>query len=177
MKIKYFLFSICLLMNSSFVSAIDKNRKIDMRELALPSDLKGITKVYGAVYYNTSIKGKALIPVHIWGAVGVAGLHFVPLDTTIIKGLSFAGGPSRISRLDNIRLSRLDKNKKLTNKVYDLSEGGKQLAFSDTLQPGDTLFVSKDYYREDRVYYTSLISVIVSLLSGILIYREVRNNR
>ncbi|GAB4020668.1 MAG: hypothetical protein Fur0010_23460 [Bdellovibrio sp.] len=147
----------------------------DIRELALPSEVKDLSKSTGSIYYSPSIKGKVLIPVNVWGDVGRTGLHFVPADTTLIMGLSLAGGPGTHAKLDEIKLTRVENGK---NKEYqfDLSEGGKADAQAFTLKPGDTIFVENDKFFENRAYYTSLIGVVATILSSILLYRQVRNN-
>ena len=164
-----------LLFCQSLSFAKSQKNQYDLRNLALPSDVKGIRKDAGAVYYSSSVKGKVLIPVHVWGEVNRAGLHFVPIDTTLVSGLSLAGGPTTQASLEDIKLIRNAK-KEIVDYEFDLSEGGDPEAYSTALKPGDSIFVSKERFYEDRSYYTSLTSVIVTILSSILLFREVRKS-
>ncbi|PIP96583.1 MAG: hypothetical protein COW00_19405 [Bdellovibrio sp. CG12_big_fil_rev_8_21_14_0_65_39_13] len=163
------LLSWLLLIQTAF--AAESN--YDIRQLALPSEVKDLSKGVGAIYYSPSIKGKVLIPVNIWGDVGKTGLHFVPVDTTLVMGLSLAGGPSSHAKLSDIKLNRTE-NGKSNEYTFDLSGGGTVDAQSFSLKPGDTIFVENDKYYENRAYYTSLIGVIATILSSVLLYREVK---
>lgn len=159
-----------LLLQTAFA---EDNGNYDIRQLALPSEVKDLGKAVGSIYYSPSIKGKVLIPVNIWGDVGRTGLHFVPVDTTLVMGLSLAGGPSSRAKLSDIKLNRTENGK---NKEYsfDLSSGGAVDAQAFSLKPGDTIFVENDKFYENRGYYTSLIGVIATILSSVLLYREVK---
>jgi hypothetical protein len=149
--------------------------KISINEFVLPSEVKSLQKHTGAIYYNKSIKGKALIPVHFWGSVSKSGLHFVPVDTNFISALSMAGGPSSTSDLEKIKLFRRSGTGQKEFK-FNLSEGGDNSSHNFIIQPGDSVFIPRDTWKQDRSYYTSLINVGVTVLTGILLYRQVENN-
>lgn len=150
-----------------------KNSDYNIQELALPSEVENISKRGGSVYYSPSVKGKVLIPVHFWGSIKNTGLHFIPLDTNVINGISLAGGPDTNAEFDEVYLSTT-RNGKRERLTLDISNGG-NLALEDIkLQPGDTIFIPRDNYLQDRAYYTSLIGVIATILSSILLYREVK---
>lgn len=152
-----------------------KTKGLSVKELVLPSETKDILKRSGSIYYNQSVKGKVLVPVNYWGEVTMSGLHYLPAETNFVSGLSIAGGPKSNSSLDNIKLIRKSDGK-ITVKEFDLSDGGDAEAYSFELKPHDTIFVERSTYFEDRSYYTTLVSVFVSLLSGIVIYNETRKN-
>jgi hypothetical protein len=156
-------------------ATVGRKEKITLKELALPSEVEGMTKSIGSIYYSPHIKGKVLMPVHIWGSVGRPGLHFIPVGTNLIKGLSLAGGPSTSAKLSNITISKeLEGN--IERKEFNLTDGGNIDAFKYSLKPGDTVFVEKDNFTADRAYYTSLIGVVATILSSILIFRQVKKN-
>jgi len=75
----------------------EASSEYNIRELALPSEVDNLGKKGGSIYYSPSVKGKVLIPVHIWGEIRNSGLHFIPLDTNLLNGLSLAGGPTSSS--------------------------------------------------------------------------------
>lgn len=151
----------------------ENSGSFNIRELALPSEVQKLGKSSGSIYYNPSVKGKVLIPVNIWGSVTKSGLHFVPIDTNLVQGLSMAGGPSNSANLSKVKLSR-NVEGKINEFEYNLTKGGDEKAFLEKLQPGDTVFVEKDQFFENRSYYTSLAGVIATVLSSILLYREVK---
>lgn len=146
------------------------------KDYALPSEFEGIKKEAGAVYYSASTKGKVLIPVNMWGEINKTGLHFVPIDTDLVQGLSLAGGPKSTASLDNIKLTR-NVEGQIKEFDFDLEKGGSADAFQMKLAPGDTVFVERNYYNENRTYYTSLFAVVATILSSILIYRQVKRGQ
>ncbi|PIP91658.1 MAG: hypothetical protein COW01_01645 [Bdellovibrionales bacterium CG12_big_fil_rev_8_21_14_0_65_38_15] len=148
---------------------------IDLKELALPSEVEGLGKIMGSIYYSPVIKGKVLIPVHIWGEVQKPGLHFIPIGSSLVEGLSIAGGVTATAKSDNIKLTQRNGDT-VETRSFDVSEGGDSEAFATELKPRDTIFAERSTFREDRAYYTSLIGVVATILSSIIIYREVRKN-
>lgn len=152
------------------------NPEYNIRELVLPSETGVIGKSSGSIYYSPAVKGKVLIPVHFWGALGKSGLHFIPIETNLVNGLSMAGGPSGEAVLDNVRVTRKSGDK-LDEEYFDISKGGNTKAFEYKLRPGDTVFVEKDDFQANRAYYTGLAGVIATVLSSILLYRQVRKNQ
>ena len=56
------------------------------------------------------------------------------------------------------------------------AKGGSNEAALKSLRPGDMVFVEKDYWYENRAYYTSLVGVVATILSSILLYRQVKKN-
>jgi hypothetical protein len=168
------LLIICLSPASFAKNKKSEKSKYNIRELALPSEVENIGKKAGSIYYSPSVKGKVLIPVHFWGQVKNSGLHFMPVDTNIINGISLAGGPTTNAELDNVKVTtkRGGKRERID---FDLTGGGGIELEDFKLQPGDTVYVPQDTFRQDRNYYTSLTSVILTLLSSILIYQQVRD--
>lgn len=151
----------------------EKSQGVNLRDLALPSEFEGIKKEAGAVFYSGTSRGKALIPINIWGEVNKAGLHYIPIDTDLVLGLSLAGGPKSSANLTGIKVTR-NTNNHINEFKFDLSEGGTPEAYKLKLEPGDTVFVEKEFFYENRAYYTSIIGVIATILSSILLYRQVR---
>lgn len=155
------------------LSSVIYGAEIELQDLALPTDTKDLRKISGAVYYSTTNKNKALMPVHFWGEVGRPGLHYIPVDTSLVKGLSFAGGGGSTAKLDDLNVNRLE-NGTVTQREFDLSGGGGVEAHNFMLKPGDTVFIKKNRFYENRAYYTSLIGVAVSILSTVLLFRAIQ---
>ncbi len=155
------------------VEADKTNSEYNIRELVLPSETTTLGKSAGSIFYSPAVKGKVLIPVHFWGAIGKTGLHFIPIETSLVNGLSMAGGPSGDAVLDKVRVTR-KVGEKIDESYFDISKGGDATAFDYKLKPGDTVFIEKDDFYANRAYYTSLIGVIATVLSSILLYRQVQ---
>lgn len=152
-----------------------KSSKLNIKEIVLPSEVKGIRPAPGAYYYSPSVKDKVLIPVNFWGQVQKPGLHFVPVNTNLVSGLSLAGGPTTEGVLDSVSVTRKLEGQ-LVKKEFDLEAGGDEESYAEILQPNDTVFIERSSFLADRQYYTSLIGVIATFLSTILLYREVKKN-
>lgn len=176
----FHLFIAVVFSSHSVLSPCFAQDNIDLNQLALPNEVKDLGKSSGSIFYSPSQKGKPLIPVHIWGEVGKSGLHYVPMDTGLVNSLSIAGGPREGADLREVTLTR-KQNGEYLEREFDLSNGGNLEAHQYTLNPGDTIFVAKNYFRDDRAYYTTLASitatVVVSILTAILLYRDVEDDR
>ncbi len=155
--------------------AFAKNAKFNLKEFALPSEVKGMQKSYGSVFFSPSVKDTVLIPVHFWGEVKKSGLHFLPVNTTVVNGLSIAGGPSASASLEDVKLTRKSDEGRLKVIQYNLSEGGNENVYTETFKPGDSVFIGKSHYYENRAYYTSLIGVIATILSSVLVIQQIND--
>ena len=178
---KILLCTICWSLTFSNIAWAKKTKKksleYNLRELVLPSEVQKMGKTSGSIFYSPTIKGKVLIPVHFWGEVTKSGLHFVPIDSTLINALSLAGGPTGKANLEEIKLTRRSGSGKVDTTMFDLSEGGEGKTLEFKMKPDDTIFIKKSTFSEDRAYYTSLTGVIATVLSSILLYREVQNSK
>lgn len=164
----------CSLFAAATNAASSAQGEFNLHEITLPSEVKDMGKNPGAIYYSTSVKNKVLIPVHMWGEVRQAGLHFVPADTTLIKGLSLAGGPSSTAKLDGIVLTRGTPAGTFEEIDFDLTKGGDAAAHQFKIESGDTIFVKKETFYENRSYYTSLIGLFLTVVSTFIIVQRVR---
>lgn len=150
-----------------------QKNQLNINELTLPSEVSNLAKQRGAMYYSPTIKDKILIPIHFWGEVKNSGLHYVPIGTTLVSGLSLAGGPGSNAVLSDIKLTRTFAEQ-LETKAFNLEEGGNKEAYFEKLQAGDTVFIKKSNFYENRAYYTSLVGIFSTVLGSILLYRKVQ---
>ena len=150
------------------------NPELNLQEIALPSEVKDLGKQPGAIYYSTSVKNKVLIPAHFWGEVNRAGLHFIPNDTNLVKGLSMAGGPSGTAKLEDITLTRNMPDGTIKQYNFNLASGGNAEAYKFKIESGDSIFIKKDRFLEDRNYYTGWIGITISIISTILVLNKVK---
>lgn len=163
---------VCTSFLFSQMALAQKPPEIDLQDLAMPSEIKDLAKQAGAVYYSSTSRNKSLMPVHFWGEVQRPGLHYIPVDTKLIKGLSFAGGGGSLADLDEVVVNRVQSGK-IKRSEFDLDDGGDIVSHEYTLHPGDTVFVPRDMFQENRAFYTSLISVAATIISTILIVKRI----
>jgi hypothetical protein len=168
-----FLATYILTLSVCFSSEPASN-ELSLQDIALPSEVKDIAKQQGSIYYDTSTKNKALVPTHLWGEIQRPGLHFIPTDTSLIKGLSLAGGPTGAAKLEEIILTRLNPDGSIRQYEFNLRDGGDAKAHTFKLESGDSIFLRKDTFYENRNYYTSWISIALSLITTFFIVTKVK---
>ncbi len=133
-------------------------------------------------YFDLSDPDAVNIKVSVWGFVRYPGKYLVPTYTTVLDLLSFAGGPSNDSHMDDIRLYRnkedgsqemvvLDFNDLLWESKLDARK--RAVPF---MEAGDILVVpgSPRYYARDLVsMWATILSALVSI--AILVLNLVKN--
>ncbi|AYF43815.1 SLBB domain protein [Halobacteriovorax sp. BALOs_7] len=145
---------------------------IDLNSLVLPTEVKGLEKKSGSLYFSKSVKNEVLIPTNFWGEVKSAGLHFVPKGTSLINGLSLAGGATGDANLNEVKITR-KSGKELKTIEFDLSSGGDFNSHNFQLQPGDVVYLRKERFYENRIWYTSILSILATTLGSYLIYKKI----
>ena len=85
-----------------------------------------------------------------------------------------AGGPSGAAKLQEIILTRVASDGQFKQYEFNLSGGGDADAYKFKLEPGDSIFIKKDTFYENRAYYTGLIGISISILSTILLLRKIK---
>lgn len=114
----------------------------------------------GAQYYIGD-ENQLMIRVNIWGRVQKPGQYFVPSDTDLITMISVAGGPADKSRIDNVKVVRINASGveeviEVNIKKY-LKTGDRELI--PDLQPEDTILVSGSMWY----IFTSVVQVVSQL--------------
>ncbi len=175
---KYLRKFVVALTISSFICtptfAQQAGASVTLDNFVLPKDIKEPPQNPGAIFYSPTSKNKPLMPVNFWGEVKNSGLHYIPTDSNLIKGLSLAGGPLGSSDLSEVKVTRTQNDGKLETYNFSLNKGGETKSFQFELRPGDTVFIPKDTFESNRAYYTSLFGVFATILSSVLLYREVK---
>jgi hypothetical protein len=117
----------------------------------------------GTVYSQTmsgSVTGYSLgrqqqeelmFPVKIWGEVVRPGIYDVPLTSDIIAIISYAGGPTNMAKLTNVRLLRNELMGEETHvlMVVDIEryiETGDKNLLPD-IRPGDTIMIPPRFIK------------------------------
>jgi hypothetical protein len=161
-----FLFSLIFLTGISFAQNDDY-------QLGLSQDL--IRQNQGA-YYDYSDPGGLNIKVSVWGYVKYPGRYIIP-DKSIINDLiSYSGGISDDSKINEMRIFRINPDSSQEMLLYNYEDLWwsetlqKQITIS-TLQPGDVLIVPgrPRWYWENYLTLTlSIVGVLLSLATLII---------
>jgi hypothetical protein len=133
-------------------------------------------------FYDLSDPEAINIKVAVWGFVRYPGKYMVPTYTTVLDLLSYAGGPSNDTHLDDIRLYRNKEDGSQEMIIYDFNDilwesklDTKKRAVP-FIEAGDILVVpgSPRYYSRDLVsMWATILSALVSIT--ILVLNLVKN--
>jgi len=162
---KYF-FTLALIL--SFTS-INYSQIRDYELGSVYSQGKARQNIYGG-FYDYSDPEAVNITVSVWGFVKYPGRYIVPDYTNIVDLLSYVGGPTQSSNLDELRIYRINENNQEQMIPIDYND----LMWKDgldskyrkvpKLKKSDILVVP----GEARMYFTDWLSLgfrVVSALS------------
>jgi hypothetical protein len=124
--------------------------------------------IYGG-FYDYSDPEALNISVSVWGFVKYPGRYMVPDYTKMIDLLSFVGGPTDDSNLDELRIYRIENNKEVMipfdyNDLMWKDELDGKYKKVPTLKPSDILVVP----GEPRLYFLDWFSIGLSLFSALI---------
>jgi hypothetical protein len=118
------------------------------------------------------------IKVSVWGFVQYPGKYTVPIYTTVVDLLSYAGGPTADSDLEDLRLYRVVKDslnyliKFNYNDIMWESELKTRHRRIPTLEAGDILIITgsprlyfKDYFHIALSITSTLISLAILIIN------------
>lgn len=124
---------------------------------------------YGG-FYDYSDPEAVNIKVSVWGFVKYPGRYVIPEYTSVVDLISYVGGPTDDSNLDELRIYRIDENKKeqmipfnFNDLMWEDNLEGKY-KFVPTLKPGDILVVP----GEPRLYFMDWFSIGLSVFSALI---------
>jgi NADH:ubiquinone oxidoreductase subunit F (NADH-binding) len=110
--------------------------------------------------------------INLWGAVKNAGRYEVPISTTLIDLLSFAGGPAGGADISSVRVVRSVRRGLQVRRVeYELDLDRLDLLDDKALdlEPEDTIIIdSVDWSFRDVVTVFTTAAVIVAATASII---------
>ncbi len=128
-------------------------------------------------YYDYSDPEAVNMKVSVWGFIKYPGRYLVPDYTTIIDLLSYAGGPTDDSHLDDLRLYRVlpDSTEQMfkfnfedllwENQIEVENRTTPKLIARDILiVPGSPKLYFKDWFRVGIQIFTAMISLTLLII-------------
>lgn len=120
-------------------------------------------------FYDYSDPTSLNIKVSVWGFVRYPGQYLVPVYSTALDVLSYAGGPTENAHMDDLRIYRNmpDSSQVLFKFNYNDLLWEKDLNKvipPPTLEPGDILVAP----GEPRFYFKDYLQVTVSIISTLI---------
>ncbi|MCC6865849.1 MAG: SLBB domain-containing protein [Ignavibacteria bacterium] len=161
------LLSVILIMSGISYSQIDS------------SLILGLTnKNSTASVFDLSDPNGVNMEVNLWGYIRYPGRYIVPVNTTFIDLISFSGGPTDESNLEEIRIIRKTgsgEKPSLIKLNYDDILWSDKLSTSQkmnpVLLPGDVIVVMKEKrytFRDDLSIYLPILTTLVSITTFII---------
>lgn len=136
-------------------------------------------KSNSAAVYDLSDPTGINMEVNLWGFVRYPGRYRVPIGTTVMDLISFSGGPTDESNLEEIRIIRdaNDQSKKpqVIKLNYDDILWGEKMStqpkMNPVLQPGDVVVIQKEKrytFRDNLGVYIPILTSIITIATFIL---------
>jgi hypothetical protein len=137
------------------------------------------TKLGSAALYDLSDPTGVNIEVNLWGFVRYPGKYRIPLKTTFLDVMSYAGGPLQDSNLEEIRILRNSDNINGKAEViklnYDDLLWGENISSkpknNPVLQPGDIILVlehKRFNFRDNVSFILPIVTSIVTIATLII---------
>jgi hypothetical protein len=117
----------------------------------------------GSVYYTYSKKNEVLFKANIWGSVQYPGVHYLPLGTRFLDGLSIAGGPTEAADTDDIVLStKAADGKPGSMRIISVKQALTNQDLNPVLQPDDVVFIKENRTMIKTTFYLSIGAFLLS---------------
>lgn len=134
-------------------------------------------KLSTAAVYDLSDPTGINMEINLWGFIRYPGRYIVPINTTFLDLMSYAGGPTENSNLKEIRILR-DKGNGQTEVIkldYEDLLWDEKISSKARLNPilkaGDVLLIMEEKrytFREDVSFYIPILSAIISVATLII---------
>jgi protein involved in polysaccharide export with SLBB domain len=118
--------------------------------------------------------------VSLWGAVRIPGYYIIPSYTNVHDLISYAGGPIETSKIEDIRIIRMNQDSTLTMIKCDMSDYYNdnditKIKRPDLLKPGDTVIIPatapKLFFRDYLTYGATFLSILASIVLIFIYYK------
>lgn len=141
------------------------------------------TKLNSAALYDLSDPTGVNIEVNLWGFVRYPGKYRVPLNTTFMDVMSYAGGPVENTNLEDIRILRNSDNVNGKPEVIKLNYNdflwdekiSTAVKLNPVLKPGDVILVleEKRYSLRDNIgFILPIVTTVVAITTLIITLRN-----
>ena len=136
-----------------------------------------------AAVFDLSDPNGVNLEVSMWGIIRYPGRYRVPVNSTFLDLMSYAGGPMETSNLEDIRILRESNNPSKKPEVIKLNYN--DLLWADqvktssrvnpVLQAGDIILVpeQKRYtFRDNLIFFIPIVSGLISIITLIVTLKK-----
>lgn len=132
----------------------------------------------GNEYISGQDPGTVMMRVNLWGAVKRPGIHHIPVKSSLIELMSYAGGPNDNAILDEITIKRNlgQEQKKISVDLAEIIHDQKQ--YDLILKPDDIIVVpaSQPWISQNMFTAAMILSIIASTALSIQFINDRDNN-
>jgi hypothetical protein len=126
-----------------------------------------------AAYYYISKPGEITMTINLWGFVKNPGRYEVPISTTLVDLVSFAGGPLANADMGSVRIARkvrLGTGTRTVEFVIDLDRLDKLDPKAIGLEPEDRIYVEPVAFSGQDVFnIITTVAIIISATASMII--------
>jgi hypothetical protein len=126
-------------------------------------------------FFSSNRDKRFLIRIHLWGDVGLAGVYYLPDNTTLLDALGYAGGGTGVLAKTEISLSRVVESKqdKAVRTEQTVKIGGDELIekvdYRDmVLRNGDVIHLDSPPKTDHFMRALGIISTLLGITSTII---------
>lgn len=133
----------------------------------------------GNEFVSGTFPGAVLMQVNLWGAVGKAGIYHVPTQTDLLTLLSYAGGPTKEAKLDEVKIKRRTKGQEQIINLSLRDSFERHEANGIVLEPNDIIMLEtkEEAISTNTLKTVTFISAILGIvISGIIISDRFTNH-
>jgi hypothetical protein len=142
------------------------------------------TKLNSAALFDLSDPTGVNIEVNMWGFVRYPGKYRIPINTTFLDVMSYAGGPMENSNLEDIRILRNSDNVNGKPEVIKLNYNdflwdekvSTQVKMNPVLKPGDVILVPEEKRYTFRDNISFILPIVTSVVAITTLIITLRNN-
>lgn len=113
--------------------------------------------------------GVVMMKVNLWGAVRRPGIHHIPVKTSLIELMSYAGGPSDTAIMDSITIKRTvgQEQKKISINLSEVIHD--QKVYDLVLKPDDIIVVpaSQPWVSQNMFTIAMMLSILASTVLSV----------
>jgi len=140
------------------------------QDLQIGSGVNQLKNYLGGAYYDYSDPHEVNIKVAVWGYVRYPGKFIIPAYSSVQDLLSYAGGPTDETHLDELRLIRSNSDStktiiKINYKDFLFDKDVTSIDKTTQLKAGDVLLASgapRFYLKDYLSYILSIASLLIS---------------
>lgn len=129
-------------------------------------------------YFAGSYPGAVMMKVNLLGGVNLPGVYNVPVNSELNGVISYAGGPTKEAKLDEIMVRSKNGDTYKVNKVNLTEFFANEHAKPYRLKPDDYIFVKQEAdLINNNVFRASLVvsAIVGTILSAVLIHRTLED--